>query len=204
MFGFKALVNRKLRIEQRTHSTEICELPEEAYRFAEDAQVGFPLHLYKMRPLALSMYKWILIMSIAGAILGIAVGFIGLFIFLYRWFIPPWESFVYYASTSIFLPWFIGLLFSGYAIALKSLYKSGLPISVLVCSKGLLVIRPKGVEVTRWNEVNYVVKFSGGRSRQIILGRSNRKSLTLGSALEDLDGLQAQIEQHIKQGIVKE
>ncbi|WP_162005410.1 hypothetical protein [Dictyobacter vulcani] len=190
-------------MEQRTQSTAISEIPEEAYRFAEDAQVGFPLRLYKMQQRALSMYQWMLIMSIAGAILGIAVGFIGLFIFLYR-FIPPWESFVYYAPTGIFLPWFTGLAFSGYAIALKWLYKRGLPISVLVCSKGLLVIRPKGVEITQWNEVNYVVKFSDGYSRKIILGRSHRKSLTLGSALEDLDGLQVQIEQHIKKGIVQE
>ncbi|GCE25308.1 hypothetical protein KDA_07920 [Dictyobacter alpinus] len=188
-------------MEQRTHSTEISELSEEAYRFAEDAQVGSPLRLYKMRSLALSMYKWILITSIVGAILGIAVGFIGLFIFLYRWFIPPWESFDYYAPMGIFLPWLIGLMCSGYAIALKGMYKRGLPMSVLVCSKGLLVIRPRGVEVTWWNEVNYIVNFSDGNRRKIILGRSNRKSLSLGSALEDLDGLQAQIEQHIEKGI---
>jgi hypothetical protein len=65
----------------------------------------------------------------------------------------------------------------------------------------VLEIRPKGVDVTRWNEVKGTLRGSEveGRKRYK-LSRVNRKPLVFGEAFEDLEGLADLVKQQIARG----
>lgn len=74
---------------------------------------------------------------------------------------------------------FFSILYVVFDIFLQNAIKHYIPTSFLVCSEGLLTIRPKGVEVTRWNEVNGIYNVSTSSERKYMLKLINRKNFTL-------------------------
>lgn len=196
-------------MERIAQSGSLPVISYETYQLAEKYQVGSPLGFYNMRPQVLCWYKW------SGRIMlivSLCVFFIGLIAFLITFsqlqLLSSKSPVGSYGASEQGLsishlhnqlvidltPLLLGLICSVGAIIQMLMIANKLPASVLVCTKGLLRINPKKVDVTFWDEVTGLYRLA--QTYQFI--RINREPLSLGNALQDVDGLVVLIKQHIK------
>jgi len=191
-------VGRKTLMDQQIRSRHVSAISLEAYRMGADFQVGLPLAFYTVRPQVIRRYqRWNLVMLIGAICLFLA----GLLAVLYQAMLL--EKQVTHTPNALIeslLPLTLGFIQGLGAIAQMRLVARMLPVSVLVCTEGLLLIRPKKVDVTRWEEVTALCSMQEtARGKKYMLSRINRKSLVFGEALEDVEGLVNQIRQYIPQ-----
>ena len=82
-------------------------------------------------------------------------------------------------------------------VGIRSIISQNLPLSLLVCTKGILAIRPKEVDVTYWTEVNGDLdRLELGKRTRYSLFRFNRKPIRFyDDAFEHVEKLIDLIEQ---------
>ncbi|MBA2677071.1 MAG: hypothetical protein H0U76_01525 [Ktedonobacteraceae bacterium] len=169
-----------------------AELPSTAYHLAERYRVGQPLALYTMHPWWVrfcAVCRQILLGVVICAVLFVLVV---VALFLFQYLIGVFDQGDELQSRLTFgLPGIIiGLMGCVEAMVMRSMIGQKVPISLLLCTEGLLAIHPKKVEVTHWNEVRGDLQGPGfGKKKRYTLQRLNRKPLLLNEAFEDLEGL---------------
>lgn len=195
-------------LEMELKQTE--ELPVSMYRMAEQYQIGKPVALYNMRPLALRLYR-ILDRFMWGSFFFVVLFLLVLFgLFFYQYLPLLLQNPTSIAERTLLedqvlemrlrvllaLPGvFIGCMSWVMFVIQRRMITQAYPMSFLVGMEGMLRICPKEIDVTRWDEVTYLVKMS---KESYLLGRVKRKSLEFGNALEDVDGLADLVGQFVK------
>lgn len=191
-----------------------AELPLITYQLAEQYQLGQPLALFTMPPRwvhSFQIIKCALLCLVIGLALYVLV-FDALFLsqYLILFSHPPSNvaEQIRLQEQVADLSWRFMLSLPGMIIAMigciafilvRSMLVRELPASLLVCSEGLLEIRPGETGVTRWNEVRGTLQETPLRkSKKYKLDRINRKSLTFGESFEDVERLAGLIRQHIQ------
>ncbi len=192
------------------------ELPFATDQLVEQFQLGQPLALYNMH------LQWIRFCQvIKQVLLGIIICMI-LFtlvlmtIFLYQYLtlltqhpanLPDrivladqfadlrWRFIISTPALITSLLGCVGCMIGRYMIA------QNIPVTLLVCTEGLLEMRPKEVAITHWNEIRGMLKESGsGKRKSYQLARINRKPILFSEVFEDLEGLVNLVRQQINKG----
>lgn len=190
-------------------SEQMRGLPVAMYQLAEQHQAGQPLALYNTHVFMLRLirlYKIICYIAITACIFAFVAEFITLLLSVTQLQIlhshdPLEEQRIYLQNIVInnLFPLVLSLIVGiGIVVNIRMVARY-FPTSILACTEGLLMICPKEVEVTRWDEITSILSIPGiTRRKSYMLSRINRKPLTLGTALEDVEGLIDLIKQHIE------
>lgn len=188
-------------MEQITQRGREPVLSVEEYQLGEKYQIGVPLARYNTRPQVLRWNTWHpRIMIIAGPLVSFAA-LILFCIFFYQLQLlsnqPPIGSYeaikremqvpmLQYQLILALLFVLLGFITSMRGLIEMRVVPRKLPVSVVVGTEGFLVMSPKGVDVTRWDEVTGFIRFA---AHSFHVRRGNREPLALEKELEDIEGL---------------
>lgn len=185
--------------KNQKQQTNEQEIPDEASHLALTHQLGQPIAFYRF-PLF-----WLrLCLYVPRAFL-----FIALCLFVLRlsldimWFVQlqtvhDEEQMLTLQNNLIvglFAALFMAPLLIGFLVYVIRTLSRTIPRYLLVCREGLLCVFPKGTDVTRWSEVTGVFKPA---RRHYRLLRAERKPLSFGYPLENVEGLADLVKQYIK------
>lgn len=152
-----------------------AELSMTTCQLAEQYQVGQPLGFYHMHPWWIRSCRIIMHVLLSVAIIVLLFVLILLAIFFYQYLTLPEDQLVDLRWRLLFaLPGLtIGLVGCAAFLMLRQIFAQRIPTSLLVCTEGILEIRPKTVDVTRWDEVKGTLQGPGmGEKRRYTLVRS--------------------------------
>ncbi len=186
-----------------THSPMNKRIFMESVQRTELYQVGQLLALYNMQPWWIRFCR-----VIRRVLLGIVI-FVVFFLlvivalFLYQYLIvfdgqvPDLQE-----RLILSLPGFISDLLSCVGcMIVRNMFAQRVPASLLVCTEGLLEVRPKQIDVTRWDEIRGTLQGPGlAKRKSYKLHRIKRKPLLFGENFEDVEGLASLVRQQIQKG----
>lgn len=168
------------------------------YQLAEQYHVGSPLELYNMQPTWIHFCQMLRRVLLGAAICMMLFIVVVIALFLYQYFIvyrgqmPDLQERVILGLPGII----IGLLGSSICLMIRAIIVQIIPASLLICTEGLLEIRPNQIRVTFWNEVNgSLQECRSGTRRSYKLYRINRKPLLFGENFENIEELASLIKQ---------
>jgi hypothetical protein len=171
-----------------------AELPATTYHLAEQYHVGQPLALHTMRPgwkRFWLVFANILLGAAICAVLGLLAN-VAFFLFQEIEGQDPDELLMLVSVTLI-------LLGCAACMVYRGLIVRNAPVSLLVCTEGMLKIRPKEVDVTRWDEVRGTLHELRLEGRMIYrLDRINRKPIRFGEVFENMEDLVNVVRQQLQ------
>lgn len=161
-------------------------------QLAEQYRMGKPIALYNMQLRWIRFYQMlrrVLLGTVVGAILFLVVVialFFSEYLIVFAGHVPDLQE-----RLLLSLPGtIIGLLGCGECLVMREMIARRVPAAFLVCTEGLLEIRPGQVDVTRWDEIRGPLQESrAGKRKRYKLSRTNRKPLLFGETFEDTKGL---------------
>jgi hypothetical protein len=180
-----------------------AELSMATYQLAEQYRVGSPIALYNMQLRWVrfwQVFRRILLGMVICAVLYVLV-VVALFFYQYLivfgGHIPDLQERLIWS-----LPGIVSTLITFFwCMMIRNTIVQMIPASFLVCTEGLLEIRPKQVDVTRWDEVRGTLHGPGlAKRKSYKLYRINRKPLVFGEAFEDIESLADLIRQQLPKG----
>jgi len=180
-----------------------AELPMTTYQLAEQYRVGLPIALYNMQTWWIRFCQVIRRVLLGIVICAVLFLLVVVALFLYQYLIvfdgqvPDLQE-----RLLLSLPGtIIGLFGCVECMMVRYMLAQRVPASLLVCTDGLLEIRPKEVNVTRWDEVKGTLQGPGlAKRKSYKLHRSKRKPLLFGENFEDVEGLADLVRQQIQKG----
>lgn len=192
-------------------------LPSRMDHLAELYQMGQPLAVFNTQPRLQRYYRLEKQLLLGFVILTAFCMLLVLFLYAYQYIVlvvqKPTDAADMSAYEQQFSTWqsnfFISMLISfpsglmGCASMLwrRHIVAWEVPVSFLLCTSGIVEIRPKGISLTRWEEVkSSLLEFRDLRTKEYRFLRIHRKPFTFGSALEDAEGMAVLIKQYIKKG----
>ncbi|GCE12015.1 DUF6585 family protein [Tengunoibacter tsumagoiensis] len=172
------------------------DLSMTTHDLAEQYQVGQPLARYTMFPQWIrfwQVYRRLLLDFIIFSIL-IALAIVLLFLApLFQGQIGDLQFRLLLGLAGIIS----GLIGCVNWLLKRNMIAQSIPTSLLVCTKGLLAISLKAVDVTLWDEVIGTLQIETGKRKRYKLQRINRKPLTFHDAYEDSEALVDLIRQQL-------
>ncbi len=183
-------------------SGQRVKFPLAMEQLAEQYRVGQPLALYNMHPRWLHFWK-VFRHGLLGMVIFVAIVLlVSQTIFLHQLFTGQ----IPYLQTRLILDLTgtsIGLMGCVTWLSMRHMIAQSLPTSILVCTEGLLEIRPKGVEVTRWDEVKWLHQETRlGKKKHYTLYRIKRKPFSFGEIFEDVEGLADLVSQYTQKVVI--
>ncbi|WP_126579195.1 hypothetical protein [Tengunoibacter tsumagoiensis] len=177
------------------------ELPVTAYQLAELHQVGQPLACYDMRPQWIRIWQAYRDMLLRVVICVLLFALAAILIFLSEVFQGQIQD--PQLRLSVGLVGIIPCFFSGVEwLIMKHMVAREIPASLLVCTKGLIVIYPKVVDVLHWDEVKgpLIVEERKKKRKSYKLRRIKGEPLVFNDAYEDSESLIELVRQQIQRG----
>lgn len=169
------------------------------YHLAEQYHLGLPSALYNMQPWWIRFYQIIgrvllgtVICAVLFLVVVVALSFYQ-YLVVFGGQVPDLQE-----RLILSLPGtFIGVFGCIGCMVIRSMIAQRVPVSLLVCTEGLLEIRPQQVDVTRWEEVRGFLQGPKlGKKKRYQLNRINRKPLLFGETFESIEELANLVRQY--------